>query len=309
MALYYQPANRLPRRGVLLFLVGGGVAAVALAFGYAYALWYCRYVAWLLCLAFGGALGAALAQLVRRGKLRSPRGAAQLALLVGLAAVYLEWSVYLALLTGGGGAPGGPAQGRAGALFSFRAWAGLLVRPSQMAAVLEQVNRAHIWSLDRRGPGPGPSLVLFWAAEAAVIVGGACLLARARAQAPFSEATDAWALRETMPRPLRYAPDRAALRTALEAGRFDALRPCATKLDVAHMLRRKQTSFARLALYQAPGDAHGYYLTLVNFERRIRKGLAEYGAAPVVEHLAISAATHAALKQQFGSPWGPGGAV
>ncbi|TPG67514.1 hypothetical protein EAH73_07330 [Hymenobacter nivis] len=299
----------MPRRGALLFLIAGGAAATVLAFGYVYALWYCRLVNGLLCLAFGGALGAVLAQLVRRGRLRSPRGAAGLALPVGLAAVYLQWSVYLALLFGAGGAPGGPAQGRAGAPFHFRAWAGLLAHPGRLVAELAAVNQAHIWTLDRRGPGPGPSLVMFWVAEAVIIVGGACLGARAQAKQPFSEATGAWARCATMPQPLRYATDPAALRTALEAGRFDGLLPCATKLDVAQMIRHKQTSFARLELYAAPGDAHGCYLMLANFEKKIQKGLTVYGVVPVVERLAISAATHAALTQRFGTAWAPSGAA
>ncbi|WP_162550019.1 hypothetical protein [Hymenobacter nivis] len=43
MGLYYQPSNKMPRRGVLLFLLGG-IAAAALAFAYGYALWHSRYI-------------------------------------------------------------------------------------------------------------------------------------------------------------------------------------------------------------------------------------------------------------------------
>lgn len=132
MSVYYQLSNQMPPGGGGKFVTGGTVAVVVLAFGYGFITWYVPFTAFFLLLAFGGLLGAALAALVRRGKLRSPAAVMQLALLVGLMAIYTQWSVYLTLRAGT--EPHHPYSGllRTTGRFSLGVWAGLVASPSRM---------------------------------------------------------------------------------------------------------------------------------------------------------------------------------
>lgn len=159
---------------------------------------------------------------------------ARLALLVGLAATYWQWSVYLTLRA----SPEASHRGRANwgqVRFKPTVWAGLVVSPRRMANGTSEVNGL---SIDNEPLRSRWYLVLFWGAEALFIVGLACAGAGAQAEEPFSEATDAWAVAELMPRPVSHVRDPAALRAALEAGNFEALELLPTKATAPQMLGR-----------------------------------------------------------------------
>lgn len=297
MGLYYQPSNRMLAAGVRNFLIGGLAAATALAFGYAFALWCLPFTGVFLFLVFGVGLGHVLKVLARREKLRSPRSVGRLALLVGLGAMYLQWSVYLTLRAG----PPTPVGSRVRTTIRFDSalWARLLASPAEM---MEQMSQVYTVAMDTddRPFSPRWMLVVLWGAEAWTIVGIARSLARSQAQTPFSEATDAWAVEEIMLRPVNHIRDVAAMRTALEAGQFQALVLLPTKASVHQMLGRAPSSFARLKLHSAPGDAKCHYLTLENLIGKIRKGSASFDAVTVVEYLHISPATYNELQARFG---------
>lgn len=298
MSLYYQPSNKLPLGGVLLLVLGSVVAAAALAFVYIYAMWYIPfiYVNFFLCLGFGLALGWVLAALVRAGKLRSPGGVTALAGLVGLAAVYVEWAVYLTLLfnsetTGTGRDADTTTSFSAGFLVSA------LTHPGQMLAAMRQINETGTWSLKGSTPS-GIFLALIWLLEALIIVGGAVLLARAQAGEPFSETADEWAAEEEMAHPVGYVHDAAAVRTALETGQFHTLTP--------YRSEAAEDQFARLKLHHAPNDANCRYLTLENVTTTLdKKGKPTQSTSAVVQRLAISPAAYQDLKTRFGTL--PGG--
>jgi hypothetical protein len=153
MSLYYQPSNKLPIGGALLFLLGGVLTAAVLAFVYIYAIWYIPfvYINFFLCLGFGLVLGGVLMLLARAGKLRSPIGVGILALLVGLVAVYLEWSVYLTLLfnseTTGTGRDADTSTS-----FSASLFADVLTHPGAMWEAIGKINETGTWSLKGATP-------------------------------------------------------------------------------------------------------------------------------------------------------------
>lgn len=293
MSLYYQPSNKMPLGGVLLFLLGGVLAAAVLAFVYIYAIWYIPfvYINFFLCLGFGLVLGAVLMLLARAGKLRSPTGVGLLALLVGLAAVYLQWSVYLTLLfnseTTGTGRSADTSTSFNAALF-----ADVLTHPGAMWEAIGKINETGTWSLKGATPS-GVFLAIIWIIELLIILGGAYLLARSQATEPFSEAANEWADEETLPHPIGYAQDAAQVRTALETGQYQTLTP--------HMAQSEVDPFARLKLHRAPNDSNCQYLTLENVTTKVDdKGKATQSTATVVEHLAISPAAYEELRTRFG---------
>jgi hypothetical protein len=298
MGLYYEPSNRMLPTGVRNFVLGGLAAAIPLALGYAFALWCLPPTCVFMFLLFGVGLGQTLKVLARRGKLRSPRNVGRLALLVGMVAMYLQWSVYLTLRAG----PPTPvgSRVRTSIRFSPAVWASLLASPAKMVTQISQLSTVSI-DTDNRPFSPRWTLVAIWIVEAWAIIGIARSFARSQAQVPFSEATDMWAVMQIMPRPVNHVRDVVAMRTALEAGHFEALVLLPTKATVHQMLSRPPGSFARLKLHSAPGDASCHYLTLENFIGKRRKGSASFDVATVVEYLHILPATYDELQARFGS--------
>ena len=290
---YYQPSRKMPLGGVFTFLLGGVVVAAVLALVYIYAVWYIPfvYINFILCIGFGVVLGAVLAQLVRMGKLRHPAAVGGLALLVGLAAVYLQWAIYLTLLlnseTTGTGSSADTTTS-----FSISMFVGLLTHPGFMAEAMKQLNETGSWSLKGSTPS-GVFLALIWVLEAVIILGATYFIAQAQASEPFSEVSQEWADEETLPQTVAYAADPAATRTALETGRFEHLAPYASQAG--------EDRFARVKLHTAPNDPACHYLTMQNVTRTLdKKGKPTEATASIVQHLAISPSASQALKKRFG---------
>jgi hypothetical protein len=229
--------------------------------------------------------------LAKAGKLRSPVGVGLLALLVGLVAVYLEWSVYLTLLfnaeTTGTGRDADTSTS-----FSAGMWADVLTHPAAMWEAIGKINETGTWSLKGATPS-GVFLAVIWVIELLVILGGAYWLARSQADEPFSEVANEWADEETLPHPIGFAHDAAQTRTALETGQYHALTP--------HVAQSEVDPFARLKLHRAPNDPNCQYLTLENVTTKVDdKGKATQSTDKVVQHLAISPAAYEELKKRFG---------
>jgi hypothetical protein len=293
MSLYYQPSNKMPLGGVILFLLGGVLAAAVLAFVYIYAIWYIPfvYINFFICLGFGLVLGGILLLLARAGKLRSPKGVGVLAVLVGLTAIYLEWSMFLTLLfnseTTGTGRDADTSTS-----FSAGMFGDVLTHPGAMWAAIGKINATGTWTL-KGATASGAFLWFVWLVELVIILGGTYLMARAQADEPFSELTNEWAEEETLAQPLAYAHDVAQTRASLETGQFRALVP--------HAAQSAVDPFARLKLHRVANDPGCQYLTLENVTTKVDdKGKASESTATVVQHLAISPAAYDELKQRFG---------
>ena len=294
MPPYYQPSNKMPLVGVLGLLAGGVVAALLLALVYIYAVWYIPfvYINFFLCLGFGLGLGAALAALVRLGKLRSPGAVGALALLLGLVAVYLEWGVYLTLIFNTEATGPGP-NADTSTSFSLSLFLDIITHPGAMWLAIQKINETGTWSLKGSTPS-GVFLGIIWVIETIIILGGTWLVAKAQATEPFSETSNEWAIEETLAHPLTFAQDVATTRTALESGQFHHLTP--------HTAAENEAPFARLKLHSAPNDPNCRYLTLENVTTTIdKKGKASQSTATVVQHLAVSPAHFQELQRRFGT--------
>lgn len=295
MCAYYQPSNQMPPGGGGKFVAGGVAVAVGLAFGYGFITWYVPFTAFFLFLVFGGLLGAALAALVRRGKLRNPAAVMRLALLVGLVAMYTQWSVYLALRTGAEPHHPHSILLRTNSRFSPGVWAGLVASPRRMWEATHGITSL---SIDDHPLASSWYLLLFWAAEVLVIVGMASGWAHSQAGEPFSEAANAWATPEIMPRPATHAQDLAAMKSALEAGDYRAIVPIPTKSTVQQLMAQP-TSFARLTLYTVPADPGCSYLKLESFVGKRRRGAVSFDIKTVVERLHLPPTAYEELYQRF----------
>lgn len=298
MRTYYQPSNQMPPGGGGGFMAGGTVVAVALAFGYAFVTWYVPFTSFFAFLAFGGLFGAALAALVRRGKLRNPAAVFQLALLAGLVATYTQWSVYLTLRAGAVPAQAHSLLLRANGRFDPGTWAGLAASPRRM---MEAMHGITSWSIDDQPLASSWWLLLFWVAETLVIVGMASSWAHAQAGKPFSEAANAWATPEIMPWPAAHVQDLAALKLALEAGDYRAIESRATKSTVQQLMAWPG-SFTRLTFYSVPDDPGCRYLKLESFVGETRKGTTAFDIKTVVAYLHLSPAAYEELRQRFAMP-------
>jgi len=298
MSLYYQPSNKAPLGGALSFLLFGTIAAALLAWVYVYAIWYIPfvYINFFICVGMGFVLGAVLMTLVRLGRLRNPAVVTGLGLVVGLAAVYLEWSVYLTLFfnstTTGAGADADTSTS-----FSNHLFADIVSHPRALWAAMIKINETGTWTL-KGATAKGGFLWFVWAVEALIIAGSALLLARSQALDPFSETSKQWADEEALAQPADYAPDADAMRRALETGQFQALTPCGGDAAAA--------SFARLKLHSVPNDTTCQYLTLENVTLKTdSKGKTRESTATIVQHLSISPATYQDLKARFGQALAP----
>lgn len=295
MSLYYQPSNKMPLGGALLFLLMGTAIAGLLALVYVYAIWYIPfvYINFFICIGFGFVLGAVLMTLVRLGHLRNPRIVAALGFVVGAAAMLLQWGVYLTLLFNSETTGTGP-DADTSTSFSMALFTDMVSNPTGMWNLMQKINETGTWSIRNSAPASGVFLWLIWVLEAAIVVGSATLLARSQADEPFSEATNQWADEEDLAHPVGYAADVEAMRRALETGQFQALTPFQAESDEA--------SFARLKLHCVTDDASCQYLTLENVTTKLDdKGKPKETKATVVERLAISRATYQDLKARFGA--------
>lgn len=302
MSLYYQPSNKMPLGGAVLFLLMGTALAALLAFVYIYAIWYIPfvYINFFICVGFGFLLGAVLMTLVRLGRLRNPALVASLGLVVGAAAVFLEWAVYLTLLLNSETTGTGP-DADTSTSFSTSLFSDIFSHPQAMWAAVLKINATGSWSLKGSTPS-GAFLWFVWVVELLIIVGSAFFLARSQAREPFSEATNEWADEEILAHPVDYAHDPAAIRTALETGQYQALTP--------HLTAAAEDQFARLKLHSVPDDMACQYLTLENVTQKLdKKGKPMQTATPVVQCLAISRAAYQELKMRFGTAPAANGAA
>lgn len=292
LATYYQPSNKMPLGGVLTTLLGGLLAAVPLALAYVYLTWYVPLVYFNVCFTaiLGGAVGAVVHRLARRGHLRSRGGVAWLALLVGLATVYLQWAMYLTLVMNATGSGSDTSTS-----FEAGTCGALLLNPAAMGKMMRLLSADGTWSVLGVQPS-GTFLWLIWLAEAAAIVLIALTYGADRVAGPYSEAARAWASEEKLPQLLAPQPDLAATRAALEAGRFEQVLQPAASHDAT------PGELWQLRLHRVPGDDSCHYLSLDKLTRKLdKKGQPETSTDPLIQHLAISPARYAALAARFGA--------
>ena len=176
----YQPSGRLGASTFLWTLLFGLPAAAVLGAVYAYAILYipiAGYISILLTAGYGFLVGVVAAKGVQRGRGRSPGIAALLGLVVGLAGLYLSWTVWIFAFARRGGADVPLLE--------------LAQQPAVLWELIRSVNAHGAWSIKGATP-TGTLLWVFWAIEALVIVGLPALVCFAQAGEPFCERCEQW---------------------------------------------------------------------------------------------------------------------
>ncbi len=238
-ALYYQPDSKAPPLGIAICLF------LAIAIGliggliYAYASWYNPfvYIQIIITGGFGLLIGFTMDWGFKWGKVRGFMNQKLLALLAALIAFYCAWAIWEALVL-------------EQSPFS------LLLHPVQVWKTSRIFNMLGLWSIAGDTPVTGILLYVFWALEAAIIIGVAFF--KADESRPFSVAGNNWAKETKLFSRLPMA-DPTAFKKALEEKNYDAL--------LALERGDEATNHTKLIMYDCEGsDDYFLHAQLVVFE-------------------------------------------
>ncbi len=175
---HYQHSGKAPLGGILLTMVGGLVAGVALGAIYGFLIYWSPfvYINAFITIGCGIALGVAVGGLAKIGKIRNPGLVSIVALVVALAAYYVHWSVWAGRMT--------DAQ---------------IVAPGALWNFIATINALGPWTIFEWTP-TGFALWAIWAIEAVVVIGLGAISAGGVVDVPFCEDTGVWAKETALPR-------------------------------------------------------------------------------------------------------------
>ncbi|HEX7900118.1 MAG TPA: hypothetical protein VF950_20285 [Planctomycetota bacterium] len=271
MAELYKHSGAVTLTGTLMGLVAGGVAAVALAFVYTYAVVWIPfiYVNFLLTLIFGVGVGFAVAAGAKAGKLRNMAVAGLLGAFCGLLGLYVAWAIH-------------PM-----AQFSLTPE----FDPSKLMEYMGAVYEKGTWGISRSGPVSGILLGIIWAVEAGIIVLGAALVPPGRlGDLAFCEPCDVWTRVQT------------GVRTISLAG-VDPILARIGEGDVAALRETKPSDaadagYVRVDLSTCPNCANSAYLTLTLVQKKVdEKGKESTEEKAVLQNLVLAAADVGIVKE------------
>jgi len=188
-ATHYQHSGKAPLGGILLTLLGGGIAGVVLGAVYGLLIYYIPfvYINAIITFVFGAALAMSVGTCAKLGKIRNAGVVTVLALLVGAAAYYVHWFIWVERMSG--------AQ---------------LIDPGQIWSFVATMNALGPWSIFGWTP-TGFALWAIWGIEALVIVGMGSLGAHGVIDIPFCESTRQWTKEIVVPKHFKPIGDAQSL--------------------------------------------------------------------------------------------------
>lgn len=175
---HYQHSGKAPLGGILLTVVGGGIAGVLLGAIYGVLIYYIPfvYINAIITFILGGALAYSVGICAKLGKIRNAGVVTGLGLLVAVVAYYVHWVLWIERMSG--------TQ---------------LVDPGQIWAFAATLNALGPWSIFGWTP-TGFALWAIWGIEALIIVGMGSLGAHGPIDIPFCEATGQWTKETVVPK-------------------------------------------------------------------------------------------------------------
>ena len=209
--LYYKQSGRVPVKGLVLAIVGGGAVVSLFAAVYAYfdAIMPFIYLNLIAAVVVGTVAGIVTGKLLVRGIVRNNLAAVIAGAAVGFIALYVAWAAW----------PGALLDKRAGAEMGFFH---LLASPPALLSTITTINRRGAWRLGNATP-TGLILWIAWAGEAAIIIGTSLFTARSFvATEAVCETCQQWCVEE--PRVLEaHGADTVELKRRLETKDFGYL--------------------------------------------------------------------------------------
>ena len=203
---HYQHSGKAPLGGMLMTLVGGGVAGIVLGAVYGLLIYYIPfvYINAIITFVFGAALAMSVGGCAKFGKIRNAGVVTVIALLVAVVAYYAHWVVWVERMSG--------TQ---------------LLDPGQIWSFAATLNALGPWSIFGWTP-TGFALWAIWGIEALIIVGMGTLGAHGMIDLPFCETTGQWTKETVMPKHFQPIDDAQILESpqsvlhALQAANDDA---------------------------------------------------------------------------------------
>lgn len=170
----YRHSGKFAPHGLLLPLIVAVVLGIPLGLAYGYIIRWVPfiYINFIVTLAYGGAFGWVTSRLVKLGRVRNTVLAGAIGAIVGLIAVYFEWSGHLHTLV-------------KSPPFIFA--------PDEIANGMAFLYEKGSWGLRSSGSVTGIALAIVWVIEAGIIIGCAAVLPVAFVkQTPFCEDAGCW---------------------------------------------------------------------------------------------------------------------
>ena len=266
-SLYYRPSGRMGGASIPMMIISAAIAAPLLAAVYGYAIYFIPfvYLNFFITVFFGVLLGVAVSFAARAGKCRNPAAAGTLALLAGLAGVYLSWVAWFHAGTGS-----------------------LLLAPGELWSAIRLIAAYGPWTIFGWTPTGGAAYAI-WGLEALMIVGIPVIHARAAiADTPFCESCERWLSQVVSLAPLQGLAEPEAARQRLEQGDVEALRSLAPAAAGA-------ADTTQVQLRECGGCKRKHYLTVKSVTVTGEGKKEKRSETTLLENLALSAEAHTAL--------------
>ena len=270
--LYYSESGTVSPVGMLTFFGLGLVAAAALGFVYALAVFYVPlvYVSVLLTAGFGFALAYVIGKIAYVAKVRKRSFILLGSLVIGIAGLYFAWVFWLWALS-------------EFSLLSFS--------PAYVFDMMQLIGITGVWGIGDDSTVSGTMLYIVWAIEAAIIIGAAVILGRAFVtRQPFCEDCSKWTKETLISSRIEPIGDVRNFIERLEEKDFSVL----TSLE------RVPENYARrtkVEISDCEGCDGSAYLTVENIQVSVDdEGKATENVTPFVENLRISHGDFTMLK-------------
>ncbi len=175
-AAHYEHSGKAPLGGVVMTLIGASIAAGILGAVYAALIYWIPFVflLFILTVGLGILLGVVSGSLATLGKIRHNGVTTQLAFVASLVAYYVQWVVWMDLMTGE-----------------------TFLKPAELWIMMNRIAETGAWTLFDWTP-QGFALWAIWGIEGAIIVGMGTLGAHAATDVPFCETTNQWTTENTL---------------------------------------------------------------------------------------------------------------
>ena len=263
----YEHSGAVPLTGILVFLPIAVVGAI-LGVVYDYLIVWIPliYINFLVTAGFGALLGGICGRAARAGKIRNTPVTAVLTFVIALVAYYASWAVDpLARF--------GPADGA------------ILISPIILAQYIEAFFQQGTWTLFGDQSVSGIFLAAVWLVEAAVIFGGATVIAVSMTRNhPFCEMCHRWTTKEDDVRRMSLIGAEPAAIENISAGKIDVLEKLAKALD-------EEAAYLRVDLASCPDCSQSSYVSVQLVSSSVdKKGNESTATKAVLENLSVDAA-------------------
>lgn len=267
---YYRPSGAVPFVGTLLMLGCGLLTAAVMSFLYAAIDLYnpILFITILMTVVCGGVIGGGLSFGVTLGNVRNPLYVKLIAVIIGLAAVYLTWMFYIWLVL------------RSQPIFAVAAGLQqpeLVYEPAEMLSVMQAIAGVGLWGVKNLTP-TGVVLYAIWLGEALILLGFTYSVGT-RQEAPYCEQCGRWT--QQMSDACRFPEiDQNLLCTSLEDGRWERLEQWKTEPI-------SPQSHLRGDLYLCPACTETTCLSLRHLQTVVKKGDIQERSRTVIQWLYI----------------------